>query len=194
MKVNIAVFASGSGSNAEEIFRYFQDHSQIRVSLLVVNRKEAGVTLRAARYGIPTVYFPKKKMEERHHLLSILEMNQITFIALAGYLLKIPPYLIRRYPNRIVNIHPSLLPKHGGPGMYGIHVHKSVLASGDNRSGVTIHVVNEQYDDGEILIQDSCEVQPEDTPEQLASRVLKLEHKHYAQVIEWYIQKRLNFL
>ncbi len=193
MRVNIAVFASGSGSNAEEIFSYFQDHPSIRVSLVVTNRKEAGVVLRAARYGIPVVHLSRSAMENEQHVTGLLEMHQIFLIALAGYLLKIPDYLIQKFPGRILNIHPSLLPAYGGKGMYGMHVHDAVIRAGEKTSGVTIHVVNEVYDDGEILIQDTVTVEPEDTAESLQKKVLRLEHKHYASVIEWYLKKRLNF-
>jgi phosphoribosylglycinamide formyltransferase-1 len=180
----IAIFASGSGSNAVQIIRYFRDHPTIRVELVVSNRPAAPVLEKARQLGVDTLLVTRPSFYETETLLDELKARQITFLVLAGFLWLVPPYLVRAYPRRIVNIHPALLPRYGGKGMYGIHVHRAVQAAGDRVSGMTIHYVNEQYDEGNIIFQADCPLDPADTPEEIAAKVLRLEHAHYAPVIE----------
>jgi len=186
MKIKLAILASGSGSNAEEIVKYFADNASIEVSLILSNKNDAGVLDRAKKLGIKALSFKVYEMSEGG-MLNLLREHNIHFVVLAGFLLKIPEALIAAYPDRIFNIHPALLPKFGGKGMYGIHVHEAVLQAGEPKSGITIHLVNEEYDKGRILFQGMVDVLPDDTSKALASRVLTLEHKHYARVIEEYI-------
>lgn len=182
--MNIAIFASGSGSNARKIMEHFQSSGVARVVLVVCNRKNAGVIGIAAGFGVPLQMIDRNMFCESEHLLDILKSHGTDFIALAGFLWLIPDYLIKAYPERIVNIHPALLPKYGGHGMYGHHVHEAVKAAGEQESGMTVHYVNGQYDEGDIIFQASCRLNPDDTPEDIARKVLALEHEHYPQVIE----------
>lgn len=186
MKFKLAILASGSGSNAEEIGNYFAQNALIEVALILSNKKDAGVFERASRMRIDSASFTVAEMREGH-LLKKLQKHNIDFVVLAGFLLKIPVDLIKAYPNRIFNIHPALLPKFGGKGMYGSHVHKAVIEAGETESGVTIHLVNEEYDKGHILFQGKVAVRRDDTPDDLATRVLTVEHRNYAKVIEDYI-------
>jgi phosphoribosylglycinamide formyltransferase 1 len=181
---NIAIFASGSGSNAKKIMEYFEEHPSIRVALVVSDRSKAGVLEHAKAHHIPTLIINKKSFYESEEILEIFNTYSVNFLVLAGFLLLIPSYLVRKYPHHILNIHPALLPKYGGKGMYGIHVHRAVRAANETTSGMTIHRVNEHYDEGDILFQASCMVAPEDSPEDIAAKVLQLEHRHYAEVIE----------
>ena len=178
----IAIFASGTGSNARKIVEHFQDHSAIEVSLIVSNRPTAGVLDLAAEYGIPSLILERETFYETEDLLD--RLRGIDLIVLAGFLWLIPPYLIRRFPRRIINIHPALLPKYGGKGMYGRHVHRAVKEAGETESGITIHYVNERYDEGGIIFQASCDLAPDDEAEAVARKVLALEHQHFAPVIE----------
>ncbi len=186
-KSRIAIFASGSGSNAEEIIRYFHDHSSIEVSLLVSNNAKAYALERAKGFSIPTKTFTREEYLGSTILLDWLGEYKITHIVLAGYLWLIPKYLIDAYPDRIINIHPALLPLFGGKGMYGMKVHQAVKDAGAVETGITIHVVNENYDEGEILFQGRCAVDADCTPEEIARRVHELEHAHYPRVIEEWI-------
>lgn len=179
----IAIFASGSGTNAQAIMEHFEGSGKADVALVVCNKSGARVMERAVERGIKTVLISKEDVSSGE-LLEILKANRINFVVLAGYLWLIPDYLVKAFPNKIVNIHPALLPKYGGKGMYGMNVHKAVIANGENESGITIHFVNEQYDEGQILFQASCEVQPNDTPESLAERIHALEHKHFPVELE----------
>ncbi len=181
---NIAIFASGTGSNAKKIVEHFAGHNTIRVALIVSNRSGAGVLTMARQHNIPTLYLKKERFYETEEILEIFDRYSINFIALAGFLLLIPPYLIDAYRGHILNIHPSLLPKFGGKGMYGSRVHQAVKEAGETESGMTIHFVNEQYDEGNILFQAKCALSEDDTPESIAAKVLKLEHEHYPKVIE----------
>ncbi len=185
---NIALFCSGSGSNAEQIMRYFHGHSSIRVSALLANRSDAFALERAKNFSIPTKVFNKEVFHNSTEVLDFLTERKADYIILAGFLWLIPAYLIQAYPDRIINIHPALLPKYGGKGMYGAHVHRAVKEANDKESGITIHLVNEVYDSGRILFQATCPVSPQDTPEDIASNVLKLEHRHFAPVVERYIE------
>ena len=183
MKTKIAIFCSGSGSNAEKIFEYFQSHEHIEIGLLMVNNATAYALERAKKYNIPSVIFSKEEYKEGK-IIKILENHQISWIVLAGFLWLIPEYLVDMFHNRMINIHPALLPSYGGKGMYGKHVHEAVVANQESFSGITIHLVNKNYDEGEILFQAKCELEKSDTPETVAAKVLKLEHSHFARVIE----------
>lgn len=181
---HIAIFASGGGSNAESILEYFSAHEEISVSLIMTNNPHAGVIARAHRWQVPCIVLNKKHYRDGGFLAVLMQQYQIDLIALAGYLKLIPGKLIEAFPNTILNIHPALLPKFGGKGMYGMNVHKAVISSGETHSGMTIHRVNERYDEGEILFQAKVAIQPGWDAETLQKEVLKLEHKHYAQIIE----------
>ena len=180
----IAIFASGTGSNAASIIEYFKGHQTIKVALVISNREDAGVLDIAQQAGIPSRIVKKAAFADEDLVLATLDEFGIDFIALAGFLLLVPKYLIRRYPYRIVNIHPALLPKYGGKGMYGMHVHEAVKAAGEVESGMTIHFVNEQYDQGAIVLQRRTPIDPDDTAADIARKVLKLEHAFYAPAIE----------
>lgn len=193
-KTRIAILASGGGSNAEAIMEYFADHPTIEVGLVVSNRRKAGVFERAKRHKVPAQYVPKSDWQNEALILDTFEKKNIHFVVLAGFLLLIPRFLTLIYHNRIVNIHPALLPKYGGVGMYGMNVHRAVKANNETESGITIHLVNDKYDDGEIRFQASVFLAPEDTPETIAQKVLALEHEHYAPQIEHYIQFKNSFL
>ncbi len=181
--VNIAVFASGSGTNTEALIRHFSSSEKYRVALVFSNRAKAGVLERATRLGVPFEVLTKDKMTSEA-LMELMARYEIGFIVLAGYLCKIPDELIKAYPKRIVNIHPALLPKYGGKGMYGKHVHEAVVKAGEKETGITIHYINENYDEGEIISQKSCPVEPSDTPDEVATKVHALEHQYYPQVVE----------
>jgi phosphoribosylglycinamide formyltransferase-1 len=180
----IAIFASGNGTNAQRIIEYFKDHPSISVELVLSNNPESFVLTRAKSAGISTEIFSRKEFYETEKVLKILEERKITFIVLAGFLWLVPDYLLHAYSSRIVNIHPALLPKYGGKGMYGMRVHESVINSGDKESGITIHMVNDKYDEGQIIFQSRCKVDLSDTPDSLAKKIHLLEYEHYPRVIE----------
>jgi phosphoribosylglycinamide formyltransferase-1 len=182
--INIAVFASGSGTNAERLFENFRDHPRGRVAVLLTNNPQAGAIARADRFEVPVVVFTKQELATTNALLAQLQAYAVDLIVLAGFLLKIPPKLIAAYPDRIVNLHPALLPAHGGKGMYGRHVHEAVVAAGETETGISIHYVNEHYDEGRLIRQVRCAVLPTDGPEDVAARVHRLEHQHYPEVVE----------
>ncbi len=190
---NLAIFASGEGTNAENIIRYFENSGTAKVTLLVYNRKEAGVRLRAERLGVRTEYIPKSMFGDSDRVLSALRGANADVIVLAGFLLFVPEYLLETYHNRIINIHPSLLPLHGGKGMHGIHVHEDVLACGDKETGITVHVADAQLDHGCVLFQAKCPVERGDTPEDVAARVHKLEYAYFPEVIERFCQGRYDY-
>ncbi len=192
MTVKMAVFASGNGSNAENLARYFAAGTTARVSLIVTNRRQAFVLERAGRLGVPAVYISKEEWGDGNRVLEVLRGHGIRFIVLAGFLLRVPPLLLQAYPQRIVNIHPSLLPKHGGKGMYGDRVHEAVVAAGDSESGITIHYVNERYDEGAPIAQFRCPVLPGDTAADVAAKVHALEYEHYPQVVEQLLKDTVN--
>ncbi len=181
--VNIAIFASGSGSNAENISNYFKDKEGASVRLIISNKADAFVHKRAEVLGIKSVTFSKDDFEKTDLVLDCLRENQIDVIVLAGFLLKVPQNLIDAYPQRIVNIHPALLPKFGGKGMYGDNVHKAVVAARESESGITIHYINENYDEGDIIFQAKCEVLSDDTFQDVAEKVHQLEYFHFPPVI-----------
>ena len=186
-KERIAIFASGSGTNAENIGRYFKGHPHIEVALVLTPNSKAGVLDRAKKLGIPSVVFDRSSFQEKA-FLQTLDKYQITFVVLAGFMWLVPSYLIERFPEGMVNIHPALLPKFGGKGMYGMHVHEAVLAAKESESGITIHYVNQRYDEGTIIFQATCPIEEEDTPKRLAEKVHKLEYSHYPKVIEKLLQ------
>lgn len=181
----IAVFASGQGSNALEMVRYFREKATATVGLVVSNKADAPVLEGAILAGVPTLIIDKNAFQAADHMaFDVLEAHRISHIVLAGFLLLVPPNLILRYSNRILNLHPALLPRFGGKGMYGKYVHQAVLAAGAAHSGISIHEVNQRYDEGRILFQARCAVLPDDTPERLALRVRALEHRYLAPVVE----------
>ncbi|MBO5787781.1 MAG: phosphoribosylglycinamide formyltransferase [Bacteroidaceae bacterium] len=180
----IAILASGSGSNAENIANYFNGSNYAEVSFIIANNPEAYVIERAKRLGIECAVVTKAQFMEADEIIAMLQERSIDFVVLAGFLLLVPAKLIRAYPGRIVNIHPALLPKHGGKGMYGDRVHKAVVESGDTESGITIHLIDEQYDKGTTLFQAKCPVLPTDTPDDVAAKVHALEYEHFPHVIE----------
>lgn len=190
---NLAIFASGEGTNAENIIRYFENSGTAKVTLLVYNRKEAGVRLRAERLGVRTEYIPKSMFGDSEKVLATLREANTDIIVLAGFLLFVPEYLLETYHNRIINIHPSLLPLHGGKGMHGIHVHEDVLACGDKETGITVHVADAQLDHGCVLFQAKCPVERGDTPEDVAARVHKLEYAYFPEVIERFCQGQYDY-
>ncbi|WP_317195104.1 phosphoribosylglycinamide formyltransferase [Algoriphagus oliviformis] len=180
--VRIAILASGSGSNAEKIMEYFQHSDQAEIALVASNKADAFVLERARKFSVPTFTFSRKEMEAGT-LTQKLLADKIDWVILAGFLLKIPDELTRSFSDRMVNIHPALLPRYGGKGMYGMHVHEAVKAAGDAETGITIHLVNEHYDEGKIIFQASTPVSPEDSPEDIAQKVHALEHEHFPRVI-----------
>lgn len=182
--INIAIFATGGGSNAQKIMEHFKNHPTIKVALVVSNKREAGVLKVSETFGVETLIVSKSTFYETENILTSLKYYKISFIVLAGFLLLVPNYIIKNYHKKIVNIHPALLPKFGGKGMYGHHVHEAVRAANATETGITIHYANEHYDEGDILFQASCPVLPTDSPEDIARNVLALEHENYAKVIE----------
>ena len=180
----LAVFASGGGSNTLKILDYFQNKNIAEITVLVSNKKSAGILSNTRVSHIPKKVISRSEFYETGSLINYLIQNQIDLIILAGFLWKIPDTLIQAFPNKIINIHPALLPKFGGKGMYGMHVHRAVFKSGDLKSGMTIHYVNERYDEGEMIFQASCDISDAGSAEEVASRVLRLEHKYYPQLIE----------
>jgi phosphoribosylglycinamide formyltransferase-1 len=192
-KSHIAIFASGSGTNAEEIIKHFKQHSSVSVDLILTNNPNAFVIERAKKFELPFVIFNKEEFKSEAFMLEILSRYEISHIVLAGFLWLIPSYLTQAFPDRIINVHPALLPKHGGKGMYGMKVHDAVKSAGDRETGITIHLVNEHYDEGKILFQASCPVDEKSTSEEIAKCVHKLEYEHYPKVIEkWIAQTPSN--
>ena len=191
-KTNIAIFASGGGSNSEALMKYFEHHPKIRIALVVTNVENAGVIAKAERFGIPTRYIAKKYFLDEEIISTLLSDFNINYIVLAGFLLLIPTYLIETFNRRIINIHPALLPNFGGKGMYGANVHKAVAAAKTKITGITIHFCNAHYDEGGIIFQAACKVSETDSPEEIAHNVLKLEHAYYAVTIERIILNTLK--
>ena len=181
---NLAIFASGNGSNAEAVIEYFKTHPAIKVALVVTNNPEAGVIKIAHRNKVISAIVSKNALNDPEILGRLLTALNIDMIVLAGFLQLVPEYLLQRYPQRIINIHPALLPKHGGKGMYGIKVHQAVLAAGDTQTGITIHFVNEHYDEGEVILQKATGLESADTAETVARKVQLLEHEWLPQTIE----------
>lgn len=189
MPVNIAIFASGAGSNAQKIIDHFRGNEQIKVALIVCNNPLAGVLQIAEREKVPSLLIERQRFVKGDAYLPELQGAGIDFIVLAGFLWKIPTALIDAYPQQIVNIHPALLPKFGGKGMYGQNVHEAVIAAGEKESGITIHYVDGHYDNGDIIFQAKCGVADDDTPHSLAQKIHLLEHQHFPVVLEEIIGK-----
>ena len=187
---NIAVFASGSGTNAENLIRFFRPKPGIDIKLILSNKPDAKVLERARNHNIDHFVFTREQFYQSEDVLQKLKQYEINFIALAGFLWLVPEYLIHAYPDKIVNIHPALLPKYGGKGMYGSKVHEAVIANSEKESGITIHYVNERYDEGNIIFQAVCPIEEDDTPESLASVIHELEYRHYPEVIEQLIMSQ----
>jgi phosphoribosylglycinamide formyltransferase-1 len=188
-QTGIAIFASGTGSNALKIIEHFAEHPNIRVRVVITNNPGAGVLRHAHRHQIPSLVISKQLLSHETWMLNQLSSLSVDRIVLAGFLLLMPGYLVTAFTNRIVNIHPALLPKYGGKGMYGTHVHEAVKAAGDRETGITIHLVNERYDEGRTLYQHKTVIEPSDTVEMIAHKVLKLEHEWYPKVIENWVER-----
>jgi phosphoribosylglycinamide formyltransferase-1 len=189
-EVRYAIFASGSGTNARELIKYFQEHPGYgTVVLIVCNRPDAGVLDVAKQHRVSSVVINRTQLQDQLFLLPILNQYGVNSIVLAGFLLKVPSYLVAAYKDRVVNIHPALLPKYGGKGMYGQHVHKAVIEHKEQESGITIHLVNERYDEGPILFQAKCTIEVGDTWETLAKKIQALEWRHFGPVVARYFEK-----
>lgn len=186
---NIAIFASGTGSNAQKIIDHFRHSDIARVTLIVCNKPGAGVLQIAERENIPSVLIDKTAFFNSDTYIKVLQDAKIDLVVLAGFLWKVPANLVQAFPNRIINIHPALLPKFGGKGMYGHFVHEAVIAAGEKESGITIHFVNEKYDDGETILQERCEITADDTPETVAKKVQALEHRWFPVIVERLLSK-----
>lgn len=184
MPVKIAIFCSGSGSNAQKIIEYFQEHKSAEVVLLLSNNKNAYALERAKSLGVPTRVFDKAQFSQSQTIVNELKELGVNWIILAGFLWLVPENLIEAYPNSIVNIHPALLPSYGGKGMYGMYVHEAVVKAKEKESGISIHMVNKEYDKGTIVFQAKCFLTDEDTAETLAKKIQALEHEHFPKVID----------
>ncbi len=183
-KKKIILFASGSGSNFEEICKYFKDNKQISIDLLVCNCSKAKVLNKANSYGVKTLLINRESFYDTNAALNVILKRTPDLIVLAGFLWKVPTKIIERFPNKIINIHPALLPDYGGKGMYGKKVHRAVIENNETESGITIHYVNKNYDEGKILFQKSIEIDKKETSESLSRKVLKLEHRYFPELIE----------
>jgi phosphoribosylglycinamide formyltransferase 1 len=185
---NVAVFASGEGTNAENLFKYFANDPRVKIKLVITNKDTAGVIARAERYKKNVQIVSKEALENYSApLIEFLNVEKIDLIVLAGFLLKIPSAFIKAFPGKIINVHPSLLPKYGGKGMYGINVHKAVIENREQESGVTIHVVDEEYDKGDIILQAKCRVDTGETPESLSQKIRQLEFEYLPKAIERFL-------
>lgn len=189
---NIAVFVSGNGTNCENIIKYFQDDNDINISLVISNRQDAYALKRAAKYGVTCKVLSKSEINDEHIILPILQKFSIDFIVLAGFMLIVPEFIINKYYNKVINIHPSLLPKFGGKGMYGHHVHEAVKAAGETETGITIHFVNNICDGGEIIAQFKINLTQYDSVEDIESKIHLLEQKHFPNVIKDVVKKVMD--
>jgi phosphoribosylglycinamide formyltransferase 1 len=190
---NIAIFASGSGTNAENIIEYFSTKNSAKVTLVLSNKRHAMVLKRAEKHNVKSVFFERDDFYVSGKVLDCLLIHKIDFIVLAGFLWLVPENLIDIYHGRIINIHPALLPGYGGKGMYGEAVHKAVIENRDSESGITIHYVNSHYDEGDIIFQAKCRIEPTDTPDSLAAKIHALEYQHFPGVIEELVRKLADF-
>jgi phosphoribosylglycinamide formyltransferase-1 len=186
---NVAIFVSGGGTNCENIIRYFKNSEEVKIRLVVSNKADAYALVRAEKHGVPTAVMPKAELNDEEKMMALMKEYDIDFIVLAGFLPLVPNFLIEAYPMRIVNIHPSLLPKYGGKGMWGHHVHEAVKAAGEKESGITIHYVTPVCDGGEIIAQYKVALSPEDTADDIADKVHVLEMKHFPHVVEEIIKR-----
>jgi phosphoribosylglycinamide formyltransferase-1 len=189
MKKRIAIFASGSGSNAQKIMEHFKRNSEAEVVLILTNNPQAYVLQRADNFEIPSHIFTRDEFYKTDNIIKLLKNLQVDLIVLAGFLWLVPENLLKAFPNKIINLHPALLPKYGGKGMYGDHVHNAVLAAREEESGITIHFVNEKFDEGEILHQSRFKIEPGDTLEVIKFKGQQLEHQHFPRVIESLLRK-----
>lgn len=187
MTKKLAIFASGSGSNALKIKEYFENNPLIKIDCIVVNNPNAGIITRAQDWGVEIIHISREDFYKSDTISQKLTENGIDLVVLAGFLWLIPEHLLKAFPEKIVNIHPALLPNYGGKGMYGMNVHKAVFEAKEKKSGITIHTIDEEYDKGEVLFQTSVDIQSCNSPEEIASAVLKEEHKNFAPVIEKYL-------
>ncbi|MDR2130807.1 MAG: phosphoribosylglycinamide formyltransferase [Odoribacteraceae bacterium] len=186
---NIVIFASGSGSNAENIIKYFKNDREIRVVALFCNRPNAFVLERIKGFDIPAFIFNREDFTS-DRVLDRLKTLKVDLVVLAGFLWKVPPHILEAFPHQVINIHPALLPAHGGQGMYGMRVHEAVIARGDGESGITIHYVNERYDEGTVIFQAACAIAPGETPESLAGKIHALEQAHFPAVIKRLLENK----
>ncbi|TSJ42703.1 phosphoribosylglycinamide formyltransferase [Mucilaginibacter corticis] len=189
MKKRIAIFASGSGSNAQKIMEHFKRSTEAEVVLVLTNNAQAYVLQRADNFEIPSHIFTRQEFYETDDIIRMLKTLQVDLIVLAGFLWLVPQTLLAAFPNKIINLHPALLPKYGGKGMYGDNVHKAVLANGEEESGITIHFANAQFDEGEIIHQSKFKIEPGDNLEMVKFKVQQLEHQHFPKVIENLLKK-----
>jgi phosphoribosylglycinamide formyltransferase-1 len=180
---NLAILASGTGTNAEQLAKYFQDDKKIQIAIIITNKKDAGVLEVAKKHHLPSLVVSTRSIKDGG-LLRTLKILNIDYVVLAGFLQLIPKEVTDAYPGRIINMHPALLPKYGGKGMYGMHVHNAVSESGDEETGITIHYVNENYDEGDIIAQFKTAIEPHEDPESIRQKVQVLEHEHYPRVVE----------
>lgn len=185
--INVAIFLSGTGSNAINIIKYFSNHQRIKINLIISNNSKSPIIPILVKKAIKYVVFSRKDFINGHVVLNELEKNKISYIVLAGFLLRISSLIIDSFPNRIINVHPSLLPEFGGKGMYGMHVHNSVFKSKKNQTGITIHEVNQDYDKGRIIFQAKCDLLANDSPRNIQRKVQRLEHKFYPTIINNFI-------
>ena len=187
--VNVAVLVSGSGTNCESVIRHFAGSDKVKISLVLSNRADAYALVRAENHGIPSLVMPRKDFLDEKKLMPVMKKFGIDFIVLAGFLVVVPDFLIDAYPHRIINLHPALLPKFGGIGMYGHHVHEAVKAAGETETGMTVHYVSNEVDGGEIIAQFSTPLSPEDTPDDIAAKEHVLEMEHFAKVVDEVISR-----
>jgi phosphoribosylglycinamide formyltransferase 1 len=187
-KIRLAIFASGTGSNALNVINFFATSDIIQVGMVLSNKAEAGVVPAAKQKGVHVELISNQQADHAEVLLELCHKHQIDFVILAGYLRKIPAEFITHFPNKIINIHPSLLPKYGGAGMYGAHVHRAVHAAGEKESGITIHFVNEHFDEGRVLAQFRTALSPSDSPDDIAHKVQNLEHAFFPSTIDYYVK------
>jgi phosphoribosylglycinamide formyltransferase-1 len=189
MKKRIAIFASGSGSNAQKIMEYFKRNAEAEVVLILTNNPQAFVLQRADNFEVPSHVFTRHEFFETDDVIRLLKNLQVDLIVLAGFLWLIPASLLKAFPNKIINLHPALLPKYGGKGMYGDHVHKAILDAGEEESGITIHFVNEQFDEGEVIHQSKFKIEPGDNLEMIKFKGQQLEHLHFPKVVGALLKK-----
>ncbi|WP_214071463.1 phosphoribosylglycinamide formyltransferase [Mucilaginibacter sp. dw_454] len=189
MKKRIAIFASGSGSNAQKIMEHFKRSAEAEVVLILTNNPQAYVLQRADNFEIPSHIFNRQEFYDTDEIIRMLKNLQVDLIVLAGFMWLVPKTLLAAFPNKIINLHPALLPKFGGKGMYGDHVHKAVLAAGEEESGITIHFANEQFDEGEVIHQSKFKIEPGDNLEMIKFKGQQLEHQHFPKVIENLLKK-----
>lgn len=191
-QIHIAIFISGKGTNALNLLRYFQNHVRVKIALVFSTRPNELIEKAADDFSVNFIQFDENGCPWQDLALKVCEQNKIDFIVLAGFLKKFPSPLIKNFPDRIVNIHPSLLPKFGGKGMYGQHVHQAVIAAGDKKSGITIHYVNEEFDEGEVVAQIETELDENETSESLAEKIHTLEMEYFPKVLEELLSKSVN--